>query len=89
MELVVLLVLLIGGVAGVAFFNRPKPEVTPPKQEVDTTPPVKGGSTKVQKKKLEKMTKVDLEKHARDNGVELDRRKTKANMIEDYLQKLK
>ena len=91
MELVVLLVLLIGGIAGVAWFSKPKTELEAPEQEVDTTPPVKGGANtaKVTRAVLVKMTKVDIEKHARDNGIELDRRKTKANMIDAYLTKLK
>jgi len=98
MELVALIVLLIGGVVGVAFFNKPKTEVVPPKQKVDTTVPVKGNPSEAfsglvdvvtEKKKLNKMTKVELEGYARGEGIELDRRKTKANMIEDYLQKLK
>jgi hypothetical protein len=92
MELVALIVLLIGGIAGVAWFNRPKTEVKAPEQEVDTTPPVKGGGSDAvvkDAKQLAKMTKAEVEDFARTCGVELDRRKTKANMIADFLQKRK
>ena len=34
---------------------------------------------------LKKLSKVKLEEYARNEGIELDRRKTKANMIADYL----
>lgn len=37
---------------------------------------------------LKKMTKVQLETFARDLGVELDKRKTKANMVADLKSKL-
>jgi|TARA_R110000744_G_scaffold91942_8_gene178262 hypothetical protein len=38
---------------------------------------------------LAKMTKVDLEKHAQDEfGLDLDRRKTKAGMIDDLLAQI-
>lgn len=37
------------------------------------------------KAKLNKLSKVKLEEFARSEGIELDRRKTKSNMIEDYL----
>lgn len=33
---------------------------------------------------LEAMTKEELEAHAREQGVELDRRKSKANMLADF-----
>ena len=32
---------------------------------------------------FEELTKVELENYGRDIGIELDRRKTKANMIKD------
>lgn len=35
-------------------------------------------------KELEAMKKADLEAFARDHGVELDKRMTKANMIKDF-----
>lgn len=35
--------------------------------------------------KLEKMTKVQIEEHGREHGIELDKRKTKANMIKDFM----
>ena len=35
-------------------------------------------------KAMEKLTKAQLEELARDHGVELDRRKTKANMIKEF-----
>jgi len=91
MELLVLLVLLIGGIVTVAWFNRPKTEVKAPEQEVDTTLPVKGGSGDValDVRKLSKKTKAEIEKVARAEGIELDRRMTKANMLEDFLQKRK
>ena len=37
------------------------------------------------KAKLNKLSKIKLEEFARSEGIELDRRKTKSNMIEDYL----
>jgi hypothetical protein len=37
----------------------------------------------------EKMTKAQLEAAAREQGVELDKRMTKANMIADWTAKLK
>jgi len=91
MELVFFFVLLLAGISTVAWFSKPKTEVKAPEQEVDTTPPVKGGANtaKVTRAVLAKMTKVEIEKHARANGIELDRRKTKANMIDAYLIKLK
>lgn len=91
MDLLLALALLVGGIVVVAFFSKPKTELEAPEQEVDTTPPVKGGANtaKVTRAVLVKMTKVEIEKHARDNGIELDRRKTKANMIDAYLIKLK
>lgn len=38
---------------------------------------------------LESMTKVELEDYAQEHGIELDRRKTKLNMITEFIQKLK
>ena len=35
---------------------------------------------------LQKMTKADIEAHAREFGIELDRRKTKANMIDAFIE---
>lgn len=98
MELLVLLALLIGGIATVAWFNRPKTELKAPEQEVDTTLPVKGSPSAavnnmtnviLDVRKLSKKTKAEIEKIAREEGIELDRRKTKANMIDDFLQKRK
>ena len=40
-------------------------------------------------KDLNKLTKVNLEKLGREHGVELDRRKTKANMIADLKEAVK
>lgn len=37
----------------------------------------------------EKMTKAQLEAAAREQGIELDKRMTKANMLADWQQKLK
>lgn len=37
---------------------------------------------------LNKLTKVKLEEYARTQGVELDRRKTKAGMIAEFFEKL-
>ena len=37
----------------------------------------------------EKMTKAQLEAAAREQGIELDKRMTKANMLNDWQQKLK
>lgn len=98
MELLVLLALLIGGIATVAWFNRPKTELKAPEQEVDTTLPVKGSPSAavnnmtnviLDVRKLSKKTKAEIEKIAREEGIELDRRKTKANMIDDFLEKRK
>ena len=36
---------------------------------------------------LKKMTKAKLEELGRENGIELDRRKTKSNMIADLVEK--
>lgn len=38
------------------------------------------------KDELQKMTKADIEAYAREFGVELDRRKTKANMIDLFIE---
>lgn len=38
---------------------------------------------------LESMTKVELEDYAQEHDIELDRRKTKLNMITEFIQKLK
>lgn len=38
---------------------------------------------------LESMTKVELDNHALDNGIQLDRRQSKKNMINEFIQKLK
>ena len=86
-----LFLLLLAGIVTVAWFNRPKTELKAPDQEVDTTLPVKGGSGDValDVRKLSKNTKAEIEKIAREEGIELDRRKTKANMIDDFLQKRK
>jgi hypothetical protein len=54
-------------------------EVTLPEVEVKVEMPVD--------KELSKMTKVKLEEFGRTIGVELDRRKTKANMIAELHKK--
>lgn len=38
---------------------------------------------------LEEMSKAELDEYALNHGIELDRRKTKINMIKDLLSKLK
>lgn len=90
--------LLLVGIVTVAWFNRPKTEVKAPEQEVDTTLPVKGSPSAainnmtnviLDVRKLTKKTKAEIEKIAREEGIELDRRKTKANMIDDFLEKRK
>jgi len=83
MDLLVVVGLVV--IVYVVFKNFTKddnaPEVTP--EEVDTSKPVKGEDD------LAKMTKVQIEEAGREVGVELDRRKTKANMIKDYLNQVK
>ena len=56
-------------------------EVTLPEVEVKVEMPVD--------KELNKLTKVKLEEFGRTLGVELDRRKTKANMIADLKEATK
>ena len=54
------------------------------KDEVKEKAPAK--AKKVTKAELSKMTKVKLEELGRDNGIELDRRLTKAKLV-DQLHK--
>ena len=49
------------------------------KDEVKEKAPAK--ATKVTKAELSKMTKVKLEELGRENGIELDRRLTKAKLV--------
>jgi LPXTG-motif cell wall-anchored protein len=89
-QLIALGILILGVALWVVFFRKEKS--TPPVPEdqgPDTTLPVKGGGEVLNEKTLGKMTKVQLEEHARANGIELDRRKTKANMISDYMLELR
>lgn len=37
----------------------------------------------------ESMTKVELDEYAQEHGIHLDRRKSKQNMITEFIQKLK
>jgi hypothetical protein len=39
--------------------------------------------------KIKKMTKIELDEYAEKYEIQLDRRKTKNNMIEEFIQKLK
>jgi len=98
MELVFFFVLLLAGISTVAWFSKPKTEVKAPEQEVDTTPPVTGSPSAainnmtnviLDVRKHSKKTKAEIEKVARAEGIELDRRMSKANMIDAYLIKLK
>lgn len=84
-------------VAGWWFFTRPEKKELPPATGVVVEPP-KGGDT-IQTpwgpitlpsdKELNKLTKVKIEEVGREHGVELDRRKTKANMIADLKEAVK
>ena len=38
---------------------------------------------------IESMTKSELDNHAVENGIQLDRRQSKKNMITEFIQKLK
>jgi len=90
------LVIIGVAVAGIAWFtlfrdndttefSEPTP-VAPP-----VAPPVKPVSTVKHKVPAgaESLTKAQIEAQAREQGVELDKRMTKANMIADWKQKLK
>jgi len=83
MDLLVALLLVGGAYLAYKSFGKEEasPEVTP--EEVDTSKPVKGEDD------LAKMTKVQIEEAGREVGIELDRRKTKANMIKDYMDQVK
>ena len=43
---------------------------------------------KIFEKRIESMTKIELEEYARTLGIELDRRNTKENMLKDLEDKL-
>ena len=93
MELVVLIVLLVGGIAGVAWFNKPKTELTAPPQEVDTKVPPKGVPSDelivLKEKTLNRMTKAQISEELEKLGVEHAPGKTKASLIQKYLDKVK
>jgi len=59
--------------------EAPKAEPLVLKDEVKEKAPAK--AKKVTKAELSKMTKVKLEELGRDNGIELDRRLTKAKLV--------
>lgn len=67
------------------FYGTPSPqvltEVPEPSPSMLTEAPVGG-------KSLEEMTKVQLEALGRTHGIELDRRKTKADLIEEVTKVL-
>ena len=87
MELVLVIVLAV--VAYTAWSGLKKKDEV--KEDVAPSGPVKEPTNgevlkKVPtEKELNRLTKVNLEKLGREYGVELDRRKTKANMIKDFL----
>ena len=88
------LVIVGVAVAGIAWFTLFRDNDT---QEFNSTPaPVKPAATtpKAQAKPVvpkdaTSMTKAQIEAAAREQGVELDKRMTKANMIADWTAKLK
>lgn len=84
MDLLVVLFLGVGAYLLYKTFAKEEasPEL-PAETGVDTSVPVKGEG------ELKKLTKVQIEEAAREHGVELDRRKTKDNMIKDYLDQVK
>ena len=87
-----IIALALVGIGWLVFFksdddDTPSTPTTP--APVPTTKPTPTESKKVQAPKLptaktmEGMTKAKLEELGREHGVELDKRKTKANMIAD------
>jgi hypothetical protein len=88
--LAVVVVVVVVGIAVVAFKKSSGSKLEVPTDTgPDLTPPVKGGGD-VDLARFKKMTKVQLEATALEEfGIELDRRKTKENMLEELGSKLK
>jgi len=86
------LVIIGVAVAGIAWFTLFRDnDTTEFSEPTPVAPPVKPVSTVKHKVPAgaESLTKAQIEAQAREQGVELDKRMTKANMIADWKQKLK
>ncbi len=99
MDTVALLIILavVAGVAWLVFFRKDddsKSTSAPPVSSAPAKSPVSENQVlKAAKSSVpagaEKMTKSQIETEARAQGVELDKRKTKANMLSEWKQSLK
>ena len=74
--------LLRGG--GIKVTPTPQPVVEKPAPPAPVVEEVKG----VSKQELMKLNKVELEELGREHGIELDRRKNKADLIEELKEVL-
>lgn len=84
-----IIALAVAGVAWLVFFRESDDSGS---SSVTPTTPSEPSPVKVVvsvPEGAEKMTKAQLEAAAREQGVELDKRMTKANMIADWTAKLK
>lgn len=99
MDTVALLIILavVAGVAWLVFFRKDDDSKSTSAAPVSSAPaksPVSENQVQKAAKSsvpagAEKMTKSQIEAEARAQGVELDKRKTKANMLSEWKQSLK